>query len=96
MTAQQNFDVLELEAKLLNRILNRGHIPLKNRIDQNVALRRGNEERRQAFRPNVVNVPNDLVRRDLLVLLFRVADVTREQILNSEDTRRLLREKKRR
>jgi hypothetical protein len=36
------------------------------------------------------------VRRELLVLLFPVADVTREQILNGEDTRRLLREKKRR
>ena len=44
MTAQENLYVLELEAKLLNGILNRRYIPLENLIDQDVTLRRSKEE----------------------------------------------------
>src|SRR5262245_47661025 len=94
MAAQKNFDVFKFETNLLNRILNRWYISFENRIDQNVPLRSSYQERRETFRPNVVNVSDDFMRWKLFVLLFVVTNVAREEILNCQHARSLLREKK--
>src|SRR5688572_17392705 len=90
VAAQHDLDILKLETQLLNGVLNRGGVALKNRIDQDMPLRCRDQKRRQAFSPNVVHVPDDFMRWKLLVLLFRAAHVTGEEILNRKGARRLL------
>ncbi len=52
--AQQDLDVRELESQLVDRLLDRRHVPLVRAVNQHVALRRNNEERTQGPGPHVV------------------------------------------
>src|SRR4029453_2704274 len=71
MSAEQNLGVGELEPQLLDRLFNRRHVPLIRTVDEDIPLRRNNEEGTQRFCSNVVKVADDLVRRELFGLIFR-------------------------
>ena len=61
--AEEDLDVARLETQLLDRVQNDGHVPLVGAVDEDVTLRRRDEERRQRSRSNVVDVPDDFVGR---------------------------------
>src|ERR1700730_11824905 len=78
VVAQQELDVGELEAQLLDLLLNHRHVPLVRAVDENGALWRHDEEGRQGPRADVIDVPDDLVRRKGGVLVFWRAHVARQ------------------
>jgi hypothetical protein len=49
LTRQKNFDVREFESQLLDVAPDDGHRSLEARIDQDMALRRGDEISRESF-----------------------------------------------
>jgi hypothetical protein len=79
VAAEQDLDVRELEPELLDRPLNRRHVALVGAVDQNVALRRDDQEHRQAIRPHVIDIANHLVRRERRRHVVGSADVALEQ-----------------
>ena len=91
VAAEQDLDIFEMKAELFHGILNRWYIPLEDRIDQDVTLRRRDKKRRQAFRSDVVHIPDDFMRRELLILLFGTTDISCEKFLDRPDLLRLLR-----
>ena len=61
---EKNFCVLELESELLNACLDQGHIGFQIAVDQNVALRCGDQIIRQSFAADVVEVTSDAKWRE--------------------------------
>jgi len=84
VAAEQDLDVGELEPELFDRLLNRRDVALVRAVDEDVALRRDDEERGEAFRADVVDVADDLVRRKLRRLIVAAADVALEERLLRE------------
>src|SRR5258705_4804826 len=78
MVAEQDLDVGELEPEVGDRLLDDGHVPLVRAVDQDVPLRRDDQERAERLRPDVVDVADDLVRRKLRLLIRGGAHVARE------------------
>src|SRR5580698_181675 len=66
VTNQQNFDVLEMKAELLHALLDLRHRAFEVAVDQDVALRGGDQKGSQACATDVVDVADDLVRRKRL------------------------------
>jgi len=64
MTDQQNLDVVEVEAEAFDILLDRRNGALEIAIDENVSLGSGDQEGSQILAPDVINVGNDLVRRE--------------------------------
>src|SRR5215831_19624822 len=81
MAAEQDLRIREFETQLSYRLLNHRNIPLIRAINQNVSLRRHNEERTQSSRPDIVDVADDLVRRKCRFLILRRAHVARQDRL---------------
>ena len=90
MAAEQDLDVFEAKAQLADGVLNGRYISLVDRIDQNVTFRSRHEKRGEALGPDVIDVTDDLVRRELLVLLLRAPYVASEQFLDCPNAGRLL------
>ena len=78
-----------LEAQLLDRVADRRHVALVVAVDQDVALRRGDQKRSEGSGADVIEVADDLVRRERRVLIFTRADVAPEQLVGSPDFRGL-------
>jgi hypothetical protein len=76
--AEHDLDVGELESELLDRFLNRRHISLVGRIQQDVPLWRDDEERAERARADVVDVGDDPMRRERGRLILRRAHVPRQ------------------
>ena len=89
MTAEDDLDVFESESEFGHRVADHGIVSLVVRVDEDVPLRCCHQKRSERFRADVVDVADDLVRRELLVLLLRRSDVAREEFGNSPDARRL-------
>src|ERR1700722_7142136 len=66
VTNQQNFDVLEMKAELLHALLDLRHRAFEVAVDQDVALRGGDQKGSQTCAADVVDVADDLVRRKRL------------------------------
>src|SRR5215470_6793131 len=96
VAAEQDLDVFESKAQFLYRILNGRSVPLIDGVDKDVPLRRGDEKRRKSLCADIVDVSNDLMRRELFVLLFGRTDVACEEFLDRPHTRSLLSRQKRR
>src|ERR1700740_39002 len=60
---QQYFGIGKLEPQLLDRLFNGRYIPFIRTVNEDIALRRDHEERAQSSRADIVDVPDDLVRR---------------------------------
>src|SRR6185295_18427017 len=73
-----------LESQLLHRLLNRRHVALVGAVDEDVPLRRDDEERGEALGSDVVDVADDLVRREWGRHVVGAADVAPEQRLLGE------------
>ena len=93
MAAEDDLDVFEAESQLGDGVADHGVVSLVIRVDEDVALRRCDQEARERFGSDVVDVADDLVRRILLVLLLRGSDVAGEELGNRPHARRLLCEK---
>ena len=61
---QQNLDIAEVKSQALDILLDRGHGAFEIAIDENVALRRRDQVGGQVLAADVVNVGDDLVRRE--------------------------------
>src|SRR5262249_3661636 len=96
VAAQQDLDIFEAKAQLFHRILDGWHIPFEHRIDQDMALRRCDKKRRKTLRSHVVHIPDDFMRRELLILLVRYSYIPRKQLLDRPDFLGLLRRENRR
>jgi len=81
VAAEQNLRVAELEAELLDRLLDDWHVALVGAVDQDVSGRRDDEEHRQALGAHVIDVADDLVRRERRRHVVRAADVALEERL---------------
>jgi hypothetical protein len=79
VAAEHDLDVAELEAQLFDRLLDERHIALERAVDQDVPLRRGDQEHGKAPRADVVDIPDHLVRREGRVHVVRAADVPLKQ-----------------
>src|SRR5262245_42311890 len=75
MGSEKNFGIGELESELLNRLRNRGYIPFVRTVDQNIPLRGYDEERAQRSRADVIDVADDLMRREWARLIFSRAHI---------------------
>src|SRR5262249_2110672 len=67
MARQQDLDIGHLEAERLDRFLDQGNCAFKAAIDENMPLGSGYEKCSQILGTDVVNIANDLVRRERLV-----------------------------
>src|SRR5216684_346155 len=67
MARQQNLDIGHLEAERLDRLLNQGNGAFQAAIDEKMPLGSGDEKGSQILGTDVVNIANDLVRRERLV-----------------------------
>ena len=74
--SEQDLDIGKLESQLLDRLFYGGNISLIGAVDQNVPLRRDDQERTQRPGADIVNVAEDLVGRERRGLIFRCAHVT--------------------
>ena len=83
VAAEDDLDVGGLEAELLHRGENQRHVGFVRAVDEDVSLRRRDQERRQALGADVPDIVSDLVRRKSRALLFWRADVALEQLLES-------------
>ena len=81
MAAEQNLRVGELEPQLLDRLLDHRHVAFVRAVDEDVALRRHDQKRREAGGSDVIQVADDLVRRKLRRLIVGPADVALKQLL---------------
>src|SRR5262245_18865686 len=75
VATEQDLNVGELEPELLNRLLDRRHIALVCTVDQDISLRRGDEERTQGPGADVVDIPDNLVWWKLSRLVILCAHV---------------------
>src|SRR5579875_81255 len=66
VTAQQDFDIAEAETELFYRSANDGHGLLEIAVDEDVSLRSNHQVGSKLFRPHVVQVARDFVRRERL------------------------------
>jgi len=89
VTAKDDFDVLKFESEFGHRVADHAVVSLVIRVDEDVPLRCRHQKRSERFRAHVVHVTDDLVRRELLVLLLRRSDVAGEEFGNSPDAWRL-------
>src|ERR1700730_4510383 len=64
MTDHQDLDVFEFEPKLLDAVADEGNRTVQVRIDENVALRRDDQVRRQVLAAHVVKVVGDAKGRN--------------------------------
>ena len=78
MAAEQDLRIGELESELLNGLLNRRHVPLIRGVVEDIALRRDDEKGGQALGPDVIQVSDDFVGRELRRLIVRRADIALE------------------
>ena len=67
MARQQDLDIGHLEAERLDRFLNQGNRALKAAVDEDVPLGSGDEIGGQILGADVVDIADDLVRRERLV-----------------------------
>jgi hypothetical protein len=75
VVAKQDLEIRELEAEVGDRLLDHRHIALIGAVDEDISLRRHDEERAQRLRPHIIDVADDLVRRELGRLVRRRAHV---------------------
>jgi hypothetical protein len=66
MARQQDLDIGHLEAERFDGFLNQGNRPLKAAIDENMPLGGGDQKCGQILGADVVNIGDDLVRREWL------------------------------
>ena len=64
LRVEQDLYVAQLEPELFNVRLYQRHRLGKSAVDQDMPLRRGDQERCDLRRPDVVNIANDLERLD--------------------------------
>ena len=67
MARQQDLDIGHLEAERLDRFLNQGNRALKAAVDEDMPLGSGDQIGGQILGTDVVNIADDLVRREWLV-----------------------------
>ena len=67
MARQQDLDIGHLEAERLDRFLNQGNRALKAAVDENMPLGGGDQKGGQILGTDVVDIADDLVRREWLV-----------------------------
>ena len=75
---EQDLDVREFESQLFDRLLNRLLISFIRAVNENIALRRNNEERAQGSGPHVVEIADNFVGRELRCLVLRRTHVARQ------------------
>ena len=78
VAAEDDLDVLEVEAQVLHRLAEVRDRILPVGVDQDVPLGRRDQKRREALGADVVEVSSDSVGRKLCSLLLPGADVTSE------------------
>ena len=74
---EQDLNIGEFESKLLNRFRNGRHVPFVGAIE-NIPLARDHEKPTEGPGPHIVNIANDLVRRELRRLILRRSHVALE------------------
>jgi hypothetical protein len=75
---ENDFDIRKLKPQLINRLFNRWDIPFVRTVNKEVAALSNHEEGTECPRPGIVNIADDLMRRELRSLVFRCAHVARE------------------
>src|SRR5438309_6005537 len=73
--------IQKFESQLLHRFLNHGYIPFIHAIDEYIPLRRDDQKRSQTHGADVIDVADNLVRRELRVLIVRRAHIALEKLL---------------